>query len=410
MYESPDGRPTGSFVAVLTATLTLLTLLAAACGDRTPSAGSGDDSRVADGDHSEDGGDDAQASDLGGDSDQPDGLADVPDEQESDANDDTNDLGEDDTIDVSGGDIEDVGEDAPADLGDADTSTDLADAADADTCGAWQLEDLAASAFELVDPAPANPSRTIRVRATTAMRPGCHERALPGVDIRAGTMRVDIQLRAWRPVGGPCTAQPVADERWITLRLPAAGSWTVGDLSDDALDPVTVVVGEAPRECGDAHEGPCQMDCDCDYGEACLGFRDGGGDPTTGCAVPCEIDMDCGGSCTDTPGGIPQSCQDGSAHCGDETRCPPHYECRAGQCRATFALRGSTRVTCSCDADCGPGLSCVLPENPEDTRGCERRCGTHSQLWCGGGHTCGPASQDIAGVAKVDSVCGWVGE
>ena len=78
--------------------------------------------------------------------------------------------------------------------------------------------------------------------------------------------------------------------------------------------------------------------------------------------------------------------------------------------RAAFTLRMTNRVPCTCDSDCETGLTCVVPEDPELPRICERRCGTASALWCGGGHWCAPAAMDVAAIANVDSVCGWVGD
>ena len=290
-----------------------------------------------------------------------------------------------------------------------DQPEDLTDAGDAATCAAWWLVPVRGSSLERADPAAVNTKRTFRVRMTGTLS-GCAERALPEVTINEDTREVGIQLRAWLPQGMVCSTQPRVDGRWIPLRLPKTGTWTIHDLSVRGADTLTISVLDAPRECTDPHEGPCQMDCDCEWGEYCLGLIDGGGETTTGCAKACEIDMDCDGTCTDVPGGIPYTCQDGVSHCSAEETCPLHYNCTDGLCRATFVLNMSNRVPCSCDADCEPGLSCVLPDDPERPRLCERRCGSNSALWCGGGHFCAPAAQDVSGIAQVDSVCGWWGE
>ena len=173
---------------------------------------------------------------------------------------------------------------------------------------------------------------------------------------------------------------------------------------------MTISVLDAPHGCTDPREEPCQMDCDCEWGQRCLGVIGGGGEPTTGCAEPCEIDMDCNGLCTNLPGGIPNSCQNDTPHCSADDPCPPHYNCTDDLCRAAFTLRMTNRVPCTCDSDCETGLTCVVPEDPELPRICERRCGTASALWCGGGQWCAPAAMDVAAIANVDSVCGWVGD
>ena len=309
--------------------------------------------------------------------------------------------------------IEDEGRDQVLDTDEdeGDGSPDVPEDADvdADTCAAWRLVTVPASGIGFADPAPANTGRTIRVRMSMTLS-GCAERALPEVTIHEDSRQVDIRLRAWVPQGVVCLPQPRSDERWIQLRLPRAGDWTVRDDAAGGSASLTISVGEAPRDCGDPHTGSCEMDCDCDWREACLGVIGGGGEPTTGCGKPCEVDMDCDGSCVTAPGGISHTCQDGIPHCSDELECPPDYTCTDDLCRATFSLRSAVRVPCTCDADCEAALSCVVAEDVDGIRRCERRCGTASALSCGGGHFCASAAQDISGMAQVDSVCGWVGE
>lgn len=284
---------------------------------------------------------------------------------------------------------------------------------DAATCGectpnpdagayTWRLVERPATAlYRYEDVSPLAEGRSTRI----AVEHGgltCDLWAMPRVEVEATTRTVTITPRAFERA--PACTLTASQTRIVTVAL-AAGTWTVGGGAATAL---TLTVGPAPaRACG---ESPCTLDCDCDTaaGERCLGAMGLGGN-FTACMRPCEHNRDCGdGLCVDQADGHLRIC-DVTAECGDDLPCPPGYACVDARCAPTFVLSQSTRATCASDQDCSGGLRCVEATAGSGEPRCEVACRTGG-AWCQGAHVCGPAADDLSGLARSDSVCGWLGE
>ncbi len=233
----------------------------------------------------------------------------------------------------------------------------------------------------------------------------CDLWAMPLVEIAASTRTVMITPRVFARV--PDCTLAASQIRVVTLEL-AAGTWTIRGAGTTPPPPVTLTVGAAPaRACG---LSPCTLDCDCDTasGERCLGAMGLGG-AFTACVRPCEHNRDCGdGACVDLADGHFRTC-DLQPECSAGFPCPGGYACTAGVCEPTFTLSQSTRAGCVSDQDCSGGLRCVESTTAAGPSRCEVACRTGGG-WCQGAHVCGPAAADLSGLARTDSVCGFLGE
>lgn len=267
-------------------------------------------------------------------------------------------------------------------------------------CLPWALEDRPATALALLDEPSPIAGRTLRVQVDVAGA-AFDEPAMPDVAIAGAT--ATITPRAFALAGG-AGGGPAPHRRIVALRLPA-GAWTI---AAPGAAPLAITVGPASlRPCG--APGECVQDCDCDQaaGERCLAGAGLGG-PFHACAVPCEVDRDCGGhgSCQSIPDSLLSACASQPPECGPTTPCPAGFACQAGACAPTFVLGSGSRHPCGCDADCDPGLRCV--GTPATAR-CQAVCPTDGP-WCQGAHVCGPATADLGGLATSDAACGWLGE
>lgn len=307
----------------------------------------------------------------------------------------------------------DIPVDAPADtLPDVPLDTESEPDAVPPDCARWFLTDLAATGIRLADPAPLNTERTFRVAVETQMS-GCQRRAMYAVRIDEEAMTVVVTLRAWDGVGMDCPTVLWFDTRYVNLRLPAVGTWTILDGSSGLVESLEVELGGGPpRPCAST-SGMCEMDCDCPHdASVCLGAYGAGG-WVTRCVHPCEHSMDCvntRGRCVSTDDGLGPLCDPEQPACDDSTPCPHGYSCTGGFCEADFSLGASVRIECSCDDDCLEPMACTVPA-PGDWPGrCEVLCPTGSPWWCAGMHRCGSRDEDLSGLALTDSVCGWMGE
>lgn len=276
-------------------------------------------------------------------------------------------------------------------------------------CFRWQLIEVPVGELVVIDPAPLNPERSMRVRIQYTAG-GCDTLAQPIVRFPPATTNVSITARTWRRVGAMCAEDARTVSRVVTF-VPPMGRTAVHATPGGVEEAITVAA--APARACDPGLAACEMDCDCGAGEACLGGTGLGG-TFTQCARPCEVDLDCaGGLCTGFDDGLDGICDDSSPGCDDTRPCPTGFTCDGGACAPAFVLNGSSRKECECDADCDPGLSCVRPTDPADPQRCEARCLTGtagSSAVCQGPHVCGDAADDAAGVAVTDSVCVFVGE
>jgi hypothetical protein len=275
-------------------------------------------------------------------------------------------------------------------------------------CATWTLEERTITALTLLDPAPLHDHRTLRVQITVELG-ACEEIAMNATSFAFEAPDVSLTTRAWVPHGTGCAGEPRTVTRPVVLHLPYADTWTIRAAG---VTPLAVDVTAFPDEDCNPKRFPCEADCDCDVssGERCLGYDAGGiVGPTTICARPCEVDRDCGGtSCAGVvDDGISWACND-EPECGGSDPCPVGWTCGA-ECTADFTLSQSTRGECACDADCAPGLRCVVPYDTAQPNRCQAVCETDG-FWCQGPHVCGALGQDLSGLAGTDSVCGWVGE
>ncbi len=275
-------------------------------------------------------------------------------------------------------------------------------------CALWTRTDLAATkAPSSMDPVAVTTARTTRILVTGSIF-SCDLPAMTVVTYDQDNRRAFAPISVFRP-DPVCPTIPTPITRPIALRFPAQGTWTVYAGPDTSAPSITIVVGAPPdRACGVA--GSCAMDCDCaGNGARCLGGYGFAG-PFTQCARPCELDRDCAGAgtCESFDDGLELACQPGTAECGVDAPCWSGYDCVDGTCVATFTLDQSTRIPCSCDADCGEPLRCLEDADGGGAR-CELACPTDG-AWCSGPHFCATFYQDVSGLAAVDGVCGWVGE
>lgn len=275
-------------------------------------------------------------------------------------------------------------------------------------CGRWTVEERPATAIEPFDPAPVHTDRTTRVVVTVPVAP-CERIAMIDVGYTLEGTNAILTPRVWVPVGSDCSDPPVSVARPVALQLPSPGTWTVSVLADTPRS-VAIEVGSPPDRACNPTLPSCEMDCDCPDGEKCLGF-DGLGGVETACAVPCEVDRDCGGGTCEgwIADGLGFACTPTPPECGDGDPCPTGWTCDGGACQPDFVLAQGTRGECACDADCAPGLRCVVPYDPAAPARCQAICETGGP-WCQGAHVCGALGQDLSGLAGTDSVCGWLGE
>jgi hypothetical protein len=307
-------------------------------------------------------------------------------------------------LDAPGADA--PGADAPgADAPGADAPLDRPDAAG--VCVTHSLEVMTIQELRLLESLDVHAGRSFRVQASYTQSNGCHSRAMTRVEIDPATRTVDVTVRDWIGNGTACAEIARLDARTITLQLEA-GDWTIRDASPGGTATLAITIGPGIRAPCVPDGGDCLQNCDCLGREVCLSTLGIGG-PFTACAEPCEEDLDCsepGGRCLSVDDGFDLTCQPTSSGCS-ATGCPVGYECGAsGSCAPTFRLSSSTRVACTCDAECEPGLSCVT--GPGGSR-CEVACPTGGS-WCSTMHFCAEARMDVAGIAASDAVCGWVGE
>lgn len=243
--------------------------------------------------------------------------------------------------------------------------------------------------------------RTVRAAVAVTLD-RCDLRAIPevAIDPVAHTVTITAAVFALPAPCGPGERQV----RPVAFRV-GAGTWTVRAVG--APEALTLTVAPPPaRACGAVTAG-CELDCDCPRGERCLGGLGLAGQ-FTACATPCELDRDCGGDgrCESLDDGLEFACVTGP-ECDADRPCPTGFACEAGACTPTFRLDQGTRHVCTCDADCDPGLRCLTDDLGAGR--CEVACPTDGP-WCQGAHVCGPATADASGLARTDSVCGWLGE
>jgi hypothetical protein len=247
-----------------------------------------------------------------------------------------------------------------------------------------------------------NPARPMRVLVGVDLDP-CEEIAMPRVDFAAG--QVTIQMAAWRPVGGNCSAAPQSLLRPVVINFAplASGNWTIS--SNGVPNSIALTLMTPPTDCNPSRT-PCQVDCDCATGERCVATQ-----TSTVCATPCEVDRDCGGagSCAGANATPPWSCVASPPECGPNDACPIGWSCAMGACQPDFVLATSTRHACQSNADCSPGLRCVEAADPGTPPSCQAVCETDGP-WCSGPHECSSRDMDASGLAGTDAVCGWIGE
>lgn len=285
-------------------------------------------------------------------------------------------------------------------------------APDASTeCVTHRLAPMRIEALRSMESQPIHASRSLRVQATYTMPDGCHARAMPRVVVDPNARTVDVTIRDWVSEGTGCVELERMDTRTLTLGPLAAGAWTIRDASPGGTATLSLTVGPpVPAPCM-PDGGECVQDCDCLDGDVCLSTVGLGG-PFQACVSPCEQDADCaarGGRCISVDDGFELTCDRTSAACDTARPCPRGYSCDAGVCAASFRLSASTRVGCTCDAECEPGLTCVRGEQGRPSR-CEARCETAAAAWCSAAHFCAEAAMDVSGLAASDAVCGWVGD
>ncbi|MBN1770824.1 MAG: hypothetical protein JXB32_06180 [Deltaproteobacteria bacterium] len=298
----------------------------------------------------------------------------------------------------------DVPVDVPADVvedGDAPEET------DGDTCPTWRLLDVTPEEVTSGESVAPWVGRTVRLRVTHIL--DCQQRrAMPEVTVQDEARRVLVRPRVW-DTRRDCMGPAVLITRWIPVSFPSAGTWTIE--SPPGTVALTVEVDPRPTTGCDTSSRPCDEDCDCGTGQACLSGWGLGG-PFTACAAPCEEDLDCrgGGSCIDVDDGFDRTCDDAVPQCGTAGReCPFGFACDGGTCRPDYTLGSTARVPCACATDCTPPLLCAEPTVAGGTRRCEFGCPTGG-AWCPGAHVCGDAADDLSGLAGTDSVCGWLGD
>ncbi len=276
------------------------------------------------------------------------------------------------------------------------------------TCGVtWQRVEVPTSVLTLLDPAPLNGARGVRVSVLATMG-DCDLLAMPAISFTLESEDAFIQMFAFRPLGTDCTDGATQVQRPVLLDL-YPGQWRIHAGSPPGTETITVVVAQPPdRACNP--NLACEMDCDCPEGQRCLGGYGIAG-PFTSCAVPCELDRDCAGTgvCNDfTADGLQFYCETGT-ECDGSRPCPSGYDCNNGVCELPVVLGSQTRVTCDCDADCEAPLRCVEADYFGRERRCELACPTAGP-WCNGAHFCGGYGQDVANLAPTDSVCVWAGD
>jgi hypothetical protein len=272
-------------------------------------------------------------------------------------------------------------------------------AIDADpSCGQWRREPVQVTDVSSLEAVPIHPERSARVLVTVQQCPGDLP-ATPELAFTLATESVQLTTRVWRHL--PDCAAPEPVQRPVTLKFPYPGSWkfVVADSTTR-----TIAVSAAPGGACNPGSGPCQRDCDCAEG-VCLSGT-GFATEFTQCAVPCELDRDCGGdgTCVSAADGLAFACTGGAPECSSPTDCPTGFACQSGTCEPTFTLNSTSRHDCTCDTDCDPGLRCAFHDGVATGR-CEALCLTQSDGFCQGAHTCGAGS-----VEPARSVCSWVGE
>jgi hypothetical protein len=288
-------------------------------------------------------------------------------------------------------------------------SIDAATAPDgAPACGAtWRFERRGGTSVAMIDPAPLNSGRTVRVKVGIELAP-CEQLGMITSGRTFESLDISIDLGVWIPIGLPCPTGAVHIDRPVSLTLETPGTWHIGT---GTAAPLTVQVAAAPTHACGANPGACDLDCDCNAaaGERCLGSTGFAG-PLTMCVRPCELDRDCGGDgqCKTLGPGLEFACSS-DPECDADHACAAGFTCTAGACVIDTALSSATRHPCGCDADCAAPLRCVEPTAPGAARRCEVACPTGGP-WCSLGHVCGLASADVASLAASDSVCGWVGD
>jgi len=276
----------------------------------------------------------------------------------------------------------------------------------APSCGTtWSLVDVPATALTLLDAEAGFEGRAVRIGVTVTLG-GCDDLATMTLGYTLEGAGIQVRPRAWRPVGPACGAPDREVTRPLVLDQLYAATWQIDAFGADSLH-VTVRGGAPACVVGRAD---CLLDCDCDEaaGERCLSYGSFAG-PATQCAVPCELDRDCGGTACepDVADGLGHVCST-RPECDVGHACPTGWTCDAGACAPDFTLDQGSRHACACDADCEPGLRCAEAVPPA-TRRCEALCETPGP-WCQGAHVCGWAEADASGLAGVDSVCIWLGE
>lgn len=295
-------------------------------------------------------------------------------------------------------------------------------------CSAWRLASVSIDSAYSLEALPVHPERSARIMVYALHCPG----DIPAPPVVAPTLENEylaIDMRVWR-AASDCTSPDIV-ARPVTVRFPYMGAWKIVTANDTLtvdVDPAPAVScdavqgirasarpGATPQaasapvvpepEAGETTNGPCELDCQCGAGEACLsGYGLVG--PFSECARPCEFDRDCGGGgrCLQVEDGLSHICYAGDECADPSPACPDGFACNGGACESQFVLNGTTRHACTCDSDCDPFLHCAWQAGATAGR-CEALCRTSSDNWCQGPHTCGPASVETG-----DAVCGWVGD
>ncbi len=270
-------------------------------------------------------------------------------------------------------------------------------------CTSRSLRAMRIDEFALLDPIEPHAGRSFRIRARYTQPDGCHSRAMTRVEIDEERFVVDVTVRDWVIAGVACTEATREDARLITLRLPS-GEWTIRDAREGGTLEYPLRVGPGIRSPCTPGRDSCLQDCDCTGDARCLYAMSPSG-PWGYCALPCEEDLDCrdpNAVCAiEAVGGPLSVCSSSPGPCGGVT-CPAGYACDAGRCTPTFRLSATTRHACACDAECDPGLACVVGASGSR---CEVACPSGG-AFCEGLHACG----SVDALAVSDAVCGFLGE
>ncbi|MBI5542320.1 MAG: hypothetical protein HY901_00400 [Deltaproteobacteria bacterium] len=267
----------------------------------------------------------------------------------------------------------------------------------------WRLEPRALRAAFLSDAVTPRMGSTERLNVEVGLETACEEVARVEVIVMPGNATDFVTLSAFVWVREPERCEPAPRVAVTRVSIPGrqAGNGRVA-IRDGHAEPgdwegLSYLRSECPGSLcpcdswapGSAGVGQwCNSDCDCAAGLSCLAFAGPQGQPRWGCFAPCETGVDCaaaqGEVCGD-PDGAPNLICVPPASC-EPSPCPPGFRCGPGPSGGTACLdeRHGRLEACDCDADCLPGLRCVL--GLLDSHICMIPCATERD--CPDDHTC----------------------